>query len=456
MAKQAVSQYEKMTKTPVQTLILRLSVPTIISMLVTNVYNLADTAFVGRLGNSASGAVGVVFGFMSIIQAVGFMFGQGSGSIISRLLGQQNPEEASRTASTGFFYSFISGIVIALISFLCLDDLVMMLGSTETIAPFAKTYIAYILVAAPFMASSFLLNNLLRYEGKAALGMVGLMFGGLLNICGDPVFMFGMHMGIAGAGLSTAISQMVSFCILISMFLRDKTVCKLSLKNVAPPSALLWNIMATGLPSLLRQGLGSVSTVLLNIQAAVYGDEAVAAMSVVSRIAFFVFSIALGIGQGFQPVSGFNYGAGKYSRVKKAFFFTVVLAEGLLIVITLAVLFTSGSLIGIFRNDPKVIEIGTRALRLHCIALLFLPLCMAGEMLFQSTGHRLGATLLSSMRSGLFFIPAVILLPRFRGLYGVEEAQPLAYVLAFIPSVIFILWFFAHMPEEKTETEQIS
>ncbi|MBR1930828.1 MAG: MATE family efflux transporter [Lachnospiraceae bacterium] len=450
MAKQTVSQYEKMTQTPIQALIVSLSIPTIISMLVTNIYNLADTAFVGRLGNSASGAVGVVFGFMSIIQAMGFMFGQGSGSIISRLLGQQKPDEASRTASTGFFYAFIAGILIAVMSFCCLDNLVMVLGSTETIAPFAKTYITYILLAAPFMSSSFLLNNLLRYEGKAALGMVGLLFGGLLNICGDPIFMFVLHMGIAGAGLSTALSQMVSFCILLSMFLRGKTVCKLSLKNVAPPSALLWNIMATGVPSLLRQGLGSLSTVLLNTQAAVYGDEAVAAMSIVSRIGFFVFSIAIGIGQGFQPVSGFNYGAGKYSRVRKAFLFTVVLAEGLMTVIMLAVLFTSGSLIGIFRDDPKVIEIGTRALRLHCIALLFLPLCMAGEMLFQSTGHRIGAALLSSMRSGLFFIPAVILLPRLRGLYGVEEAQPLAYVLAFIPSVAFVLWFFAHMPKEDT------
>lgn len=443
-----ISQYEKMTQTPIPVLIVNLSIPTIISMLVTNIYNMADTAFVGQLGNSASGAVGVVFGFMSILQAIGFMFGQGSGSIISRRLGQQDEKRASTIASTGFFGSLLVSAVIAVVSFLCLDRLVMVLGSTETIAPYAKTYISYILVAAPFMTSSFVLNNILRYEGKAALGMVGLMTGGILNICGDPVFMFGFHMGIAGAGLSTALSQVISFCILLSMFLRGRTACKLSIRNVSLRIKTMGDIVGTGVPSLLRQGLTSLATVLLNSEAAAYGDAAVAAMSIVSRIIFFVFSFALGIGQGFQPVSGFNYGAGKYDRVRKSFRFTVLLSEGVLFVMIVVVMLLSGNLIQIFRDDPTVIEIGTRALRLQCLALITIPMCMVTEMLLQSTGKKLGASILSSLRSGVFFIPALLILAKVRGLSGIQEAQPLAFVLACIPSIIFAVWFFRQLPKE--------
>lgn len=444
------SQYDKMTKTSIPKLIIRLSVPTILSMLVTNIYNMADTAFVGQLGNSASGAVGIVFGFMAILQAVGFMFGQGSGSIIARLLGAKDKESASATASTGFFCALFLGLLIEIPGFLFLDPLVMLLGSTETIAPYAKIYISFILLAAPLMTASFVLNNILRYEGKAALGMIGLMTGGLLNIIGDPIFMFVFHMGIAGAGLSTALSQCISFGILLSMFLRGKTECRLSIHRISLQPGRVFNIMATGMPSLLRQGLNSLTTVLLNSEAAVYGDSAVAAMSIVSRISMFVFSFALGIGQGFQPVSGFNYGAGKYRRVRKAFLFTSALSEGLIVVISLFVMLCSGNLIGLFRNDDTVIEIGTRALRLHCMALLFLPACMVTEMLMQSTGQRLSASLLSSLRSGVFFIPLLLILAKVRGLSGIQEAQPLAYVLAFIPSLLFAVWFFRKLPKEDT------
>lgn len=447
------TQYDKMTKMPIAALIIRLSVPTIISMLITNLYNLADTAFVGRLGTSASGAVGVVFGFMAIIQAIGFMFGQGSGSIISRALGGRRVDYAGETASTGVFAGLVLGIVITVGGFLCLDPLVLLLGSTKTIAPYAKNYISYILLAAPFMTTSFVLNNILRYEGKASLGMIGLLAGALLNICGDPFFMFALHLGIAGAGISTALSQVVSFLILLSMFLRGKTQSKLSIHRAAFDGRRIFDIMATGLPSLLRQGLNSITTVLLNSQSAVYGDEAVAAMSIVSRIVFFVFSIALGIGQGFQPVCGFNYGAGKYSRVRKGYWVAVCLSEGLMVVADLMVLLSSGNLIAVFRNDPQVIEIGTRALRLQCFALLFFPIGMVTEMLFQSTGKKLGASVLSSFRSGLFFIPALLILARVRGLAGIEEAQPVSFLLSFIPAVFFALWFFKQLPKEDLQGE---
>ena len=390
------SQYEKMTETPISKLVVTLSIPTIASMLVTNIYNLVDTAFVGRLGTSASGAVGIVFGFMSIIQAFGFMFGQGSGSILSRALGSQDRESATVHASVGFVGSFMCGLIISLIGFLLLDEIVMFLGSTLTIAPYAKTYISFILAAAPFMCSSFTLNNLLRYEGKASLGMIGLMFGAILNMVGDPIFMFGLGMGIAGAGLSTALSQIVSWGILLFMFLGGHTESKINLiKAFQAGPAVVGNIMATGFPSLLRQGLNSLTTVLLNSRCGVYGDAAVAAMSIVSRIVFFTFSIALGVGQGFQPVSAYNYGARKYSRIREGYRFTAILAEGIIFVgVTILVVFAS-PLIRLMREDPEVIEIGTRALRLQALSNLFLPPCMVTEMLYQSTGHRAGATMLS-------------------------------------------------------------
>lgn len=400
-----MTQYEKMTATPIPRLIATLSVPTIISMLVTNIYNLVDTAFVGRLGTSASGAVGIVFGFMAIIQAFGFMFGQGSGSIISRALGARDTEAASRTASTGCFGSFMSGAAITVIGFANIDRIVFALGSTETIAPYAKTYISFILAAAPFMAMSFTMNNILRYEGKAALGMIGLMTGAILNMAGDPIFMFAMHMGIAGAGLSTCLSQIVSFGILLGMFMTNRTESRLSLSNVSWHNiALPANIMATGFPSLLRQGLNSFTTVLLNTNAAVYGDAAVAAMSIVSRISFFVVSIGLGIGQGFQPVSGFNYGAKKYRRLRQGYKTTIIMMTCVIVFGASIVLLNLENMIGLFRDDPEVIGIGTRALKLQMFSLICLPPCMSTEMLYQSTGRRLGATLLSALRNGLIFI----------------------------------------------------
>jgi len=443
------TQYEKMATTPIPRLVLSLSVPAIVSMLVTNIYNLVDTAFVGRLGTSASGAVGVVFGFMSIIQAFGFMFGQGAGSIIARALGTKDKDKASVNASVGFFSSFFFGLLICIFGFIFLDDIVFWLGSTETIAPYAKTYITYILISSPFMCSCLTMNNILRYEGKAFLGMIGLMSGAVLNMVGDPILMFGLKMEIAGAGLSTAISQALSWGLLLYMFLSGKTESKLSIKYAARISPrVIGNIAATGFPSLLRQALNSITTVLLNTRCAVYGDEAVAAMSIVSRLIFFAFSIAIGVGQGFQPVSAFNYGAGKYSRVRKGFRFACLVSEAVIIISCGALILFSGSLIGLFRDDAAVIEIGTRALRLQALATLVLPPCMVIEMLYQSTGQRIGASVLSSLRSGLFFIPSLIILSNVRGLAGIQEAQPVSLLISVPFFIIFAVVFFKKLPKQ--------
>ncbi len=441
--------YQKMTKSPVAQLIVRLSVPAVISMMISNIYNMADTAFVGCLGTSASAAVGIVFGFMAILQAVGFLFGQGSGSILGRKLGQRQISDASAVASTGFFSSLLIGILIGIGGFCWLDTLVIRLGSTVTIAPYTRTYMIYILLSSPFMISSCAMNTILRYEGKALFAMAGMLSGAVLNIFGDIIFMFILKMGIAGAGLSTALSQLAGFCILVSPFLTGKTQCCLSFRIISRKPGVYADIITTGLPSMSRQALTSISAILLNMEAGAYGDAAVAAMSIVSRIMFFVFAIALGIGQGFQPVCGFNYGAGKYKRVRKAYRVTLLSAAGAMALLTGAVMVQPDNLLRLFRDDPEVIRVGTRALKLQALAQLVLPVCMAAEMLYQSTGKRAGALLLSVMRNGLFMIPALMILSRYRGLAGIQEAYPAACLLSLLPSALLAMRFFRKLPQEE-------
>jgi putative MATE family efflux protein len=439
-----------MTQAPVTKLVVTLGIPTTLSMLVTNIYNMVDTMFVGKLGNSASGAVGIVFGFMAILQAFGFMFGQGAGSMISRKLGSRETEDATKIASTSFFSAFSAGLIIEILGLIFMEPMIYLLGSTDTILPYAKQYVFFILLAAPFMASGCVLNNILRYEGKASMAMIGLMSGAVLNMAGDPLFMFVLGLGVKGAGLSTALSQFVSFSILLYMFISGKTQSKISVKRITKDVKDVLEIVETGFPSLVRQGLSSISTMVLNGQAALYGDEAVAAMSIVSRICMFIFSVGLGIGQGFQPVSGFNYGAGKYSRVKKAFFSTFLISECLIGTFALIGICFSGHAIGIFRNDEQVIAIGTQALRYQCIGLLFQPLCLMANMTLQSTGYKAGATFLSMLRSGLYFIPMVLLLSYVWGLRGIESAQTFADMLSFATAVPFMILFFKRLPKDNS------
>lgn len=425
-------QYIKMTTKPVGSLLLGLSIPTIISMMVTNIYNIVDTAFIGTLGTSQSAATGIVFSFMAILQALAFMCGQGAGSIMSRRLGAQNLKEATKYTSTGFFMSFFLGLFVAILSYIFMTPLLKIMGSTATIAPYARTYILFILLSAPFFTSSFTMNNLLRYEGKAKLGTIGMLTGAFLNIAGDAVFIFYFKMGIAGAGLSTAISQFISFSILLSMFIMKRTQTQVSIKYVARTASTFAEIAATGFPSLLRQGLNSAATMILNSCASVHGDAAVAAMSIVSRISFFPMSVAIGIGQGFQPISSFNYGANLKDRVKSAFFKALIASEIVLLIISIPIYIFPAPVIQLLRDDYAVIEIAIRALRLMCIGQLFVPLTMMVEMGFQSTGQKLLATFASSLRSGILFIPTLLFLAKIRGLYGIEEAQPLSFIFTFI------------------------
>lgn len=454
MQEQENTQYKKMTETPVSKLIIMLGIPTTISMLVTNIYNMADTYFVGKLGTSASGAVGIVFGLMAIIQAFGFMFGHGAGSIISRRLGAKDVESASRFASTSFACSLLAGGTVTVFGFLFLEPLMRLLGSTDTILPYAKTYAGFILAAAPFMASSCVLNNILRYEGRAAFAMIGLTTGSILNIFGDWLLMRKLGFGVEGAGISTAVSQVISFLILLFMFVSGKTESKLSVRWITKDFSDVALICKTGLPSLMRQGLSSISTMILNGQAGIYGDAAVAAMSIVNRICFFIFSVALGIGQGFQPVSAFNYGAKKYGRVRKGFFFTLIAGEVLLGSIAFLGMFFTPQLVGFFRDDPEVIAIGQVALSAQLIALFFQPLSVCANMMFQSIGKNKVATFLSMLRSGLYFVPVILLLSNTMGLLGVEISQTVADVMAFFTALPFTVSFLQELKrQEENEGE---
>lgn len=449
LTKKYDNQYEKMTQEPVGRLVISLGIPTTISMLVTNIYNMVDTMFVGKLGTSASGAVGIVFGFMAILQAFGFMFGQGSGVIISRQLGQKDTENASKVASIGFFLAFFMGAFIGIAGYIFMNPILYLCGSTETILPFARDYILYILIAAPFTTSSFVLNNIIRYEGKATFAMVGLVTGAVLNIIGDPIFMFVLDMGIAGAGLSTAISQIVSFAILLSVFLMGKTESRISIKMFSFDLAEIWNIVTTGLPSLVRQGLGSVSTMLLNQHAGEYGDATVAAMSIVNRVSMFIFSAGLGIGQGFQPVCGFNYGAGKYRRVKQAFKVTVTISEVMMAVCAIIFFVFAEPVVTLFRDDIEVISFGVVAMRYQCVAMLAQPLAVVANMTLQASQNRLAATFMSMLRSGLYFIPVLTVATALFGKTGVLMAQPVADVLTFVTVIPFMIHFFVKLPKEN-------
>jgi putative MATE family efflux protein len=440
------TQYLKMIGMPVGKLILSLSVPTIVSMLVTAIYNIGDTYFVSQLGTSASGAVGIVFSLMAIIQAVGFTVGMGSGAQISRLLGAKKIEEANTVAASGLFAAIGLGSLLALFGLLFLDDLMRVLGATETILPYARDYASYILYAAPVMASSFLLNNILRAEGKAKFAMVGLTTGGLLNLALDPLFIFGFGWGIAGAAIATAISQCVSFGILFSWFLRGKTIVRLSAASISRSPLEYLRILKNGFPSFCRQALASIATIALNVNAAVYGDAAVAAMSIVGRLFMFVFVVNLGIGQGYMPVAGYNYGAGRFDRVKAAFLFTLKVTSAMMTLSGIAAFMAAPSLIRIFiKTDPDVVRIGALALRAMCFAMPLIPLGVVCNMTFQSIGKSWTATVLSLARQGIFFLPLILVLPRFIGLTGVQITQPLADALTFLCCLPLAFFFFKEL-----------
>ena len=450
-------QYIKMTQTPVSSLIPRLAVPTIVSMLVSSIYNMADTYFVSQIGTSASAAVGVVFSIMAIIQAVGFTIGMGGGILTSRSLGAKDKDRADTLVTLSFFFSLIFGFILAVIGIVFNKSLMRMLGATETILPFAEAYSRYIFLACPFMIGSFVMNNILRSEGKAFYAMVGITTGGVLNIALDPLFIFVFGLGTAGAAIATAISQFISFIILRMAVITGKSEADIVISRIRhfQPSMLL-SVIKTGLPSLARQGLASIATILLNLSAAVYGDAAIAAMSITARVTCFIFSALLGFGQGFQPVCAYNWGAGKFDRVRKATVFTAQVGSIIIAILSiLTYIFTPSILRAFMKEDPMVIEVGTRALRAQCILLPFCGINVTTNMALQGTSHVPSATFLAMCRQGIFYIPAILVLPRILGITGVEIAQPAADTLTFTVSTFLFISFLRECKEKSKKDDVV-
>ena len=452
---QRQQKFDRMTKTPIPRLIGELAVPTIISMLVTSFYNMADTFFVGKINTSAPAAVGIVFPLMAMIQAFGFFCGHGSGNYISRQLGAHNFEDASKMSATGFVTAFVLGLGILVVGFLFTDPLLHIMGSTETILPYARSYMRIILIGAPYMTASLVLNNQLRFQGSAFYSMIGITTGAVLNIGLDPLFIFVLDMGVAGAALATIISQFVSFCLLIAGTFRGGNL-RLNLRDFSPSLKYYQNIVKGGAPSLFRQGLGSFATVCLNLMAGPYGDAAIAAMSIVTRISQFAASVVIGFGQGFQPVCGFNYGAKLFKRVKEGFWFCVKFCTSVLLVAAVCGWIFSPNLIGIFlKTDPLVIEYGSQALRLQALTFPLVGWITIANMMLQTIGKTVKASLLAMSRQFLFFVPVILTLPGFLGILGVQLSQPIADFCSFLLAVPLSISVLREMSHEQEQLEQL-
>ena len=446
-------QYRKLVLTPVEQLIPKLAVPTILSMMVTMIYNLVDAFFVGKLGTSASAAIGVVLGVQAIFQAFGFMMGHGSGSQISLHLGKGDREMADKLFSTAFFHAMAISVIVSTVCLIGLTPLMRLMGSTDTILPFSRNYGFYIRSSGPALVGSCVLNNVMRYEGRAVLATVGLVTGSVLNMIGDPILMFSLGLGIDGAGLSTAISQYISFGILLYMVFSNRTISKISPKYRSNDPEVTLSIVRVGFPSLIRQMLNSISTITLNHCAMPYGDAAIAAMAIVGRIVMFISSAMIGLGQGFQPVSAYNYGARKFARLRKSFFFTVSLGVVVLGMLAVVGFVFPGNIVGLFRDDPAVIGIGARALRFQCIAVVTQPFTVTSNMMFQSIGRSKEASFLALLRSGLYYIPLLMILPLFIGLTGIQSAQMFADLLTMLTSIPFVVKFMRETPDEDLMSE---
>lgn len=443
MAKHA-DNYTFLTSGPIHRVIGTMAVPTIISMLITNLYSIVDTFFVGQLDTQSTAAVGVVFSVMFIIQAFGFLFGHGSGNYIARELGAKHHDNAVKMASTGFFFSLAMGVVIMVLGLLFLRPLSVLLGSTPTILPYTEKYLGIVLLGAPAMTASLTMNNQMRLQGNASFAMYGIVTGAVLNVALDPLFIFVFGLGVSGAAVATVVGQLVSFFVLLYMSGRGENI-PIRWKHFSPSWKAAKEIFYGGSPSLSRQGLGSLATIVLNVAAGAYGDAAIAAMSIVNRICVFVMSIIVGLGQGFQPFCGFCFGAGLYRRLRQGYWFTVKLGTVFILIFTTVGFLLTDELIVVFRNDPAVVQVGVVALRWQLATLSLVPAVMVSNMLLQTCRKPWRANLLAAARRGIYFIPLMFILPRYFGLLGVEMCQAWSDVLAFLTTIPVVWSFFREL-----------
>lgn len=426
-------RYVRMGSEPIPRLVVSLAVPSVISMLVSSIYNLADTYFVSSIGTSAAGAVGVIMPLMGIMQAVGMTFGTGASSNISRLLGTGDKQRASQFASTAFFTSLSFGILIAIYGLFDASQLVSWLGATPTIFPHALAYANIILLGAPFIVASFTMNNILRSEGNSFLSMIGISVGVILNIILDPIFIFVFDLGVAGAAYATILSQSVSFVILLSQFLTKRSNLTLSPKNIKIEFPLYRDVIKMGSPSLFRQSLTSIAQVLMNQVAGPFGDAAIAAVSIVSRVMMIVYSAMLGLGQGYQPVAGYNYGAKRFDRLKEAFWFTAKMAFAAAAVVVAVIALLAPQVMELFNtDDAQVVAYGVRIIRLQALVLPLQAFVIITNMTYQAMGKGLPAFFLALSRNGFCYIPMILILPRLFGIDGVTSLQAATDVLSFL------------------------
>lgn len=444
-------QYQKMIETPIPKLIMSLAVPVMVSMLLSSTYSLVDTFFVSKLGTSPAGATGIVFSIMAMIQAVGFTVGMGAGSTISRVLGKKKEEEANEIAASSFVTALLLGVLLTAAGLLFLKPLLLFLGATETILPYAMEYGKYILYTAPVMTGTFVLDNLLKAEGKTTYAMWGIVIGSILNMALDPVLIFWMGLGIKGAGIATVISQWFGFFILLLYYIRKKTILNISIKRISRKFETYKTFLVNGMPSLFRQGLASAAAIALNRTASTYGDSAVAAMSIVGKVFLVVFCVMIGFGQGFQPVAGYNFGAKEYERLRKAYRFLLITGTVAMTAAGAILYFITPWLIGNFiAKDPEVTAIGIRALRWQCFVFPLLPIGIACNLTFQAVGKPVLSTFLASCRQGICYLPLIFLLPHFMGLFGIILAQPIADILTFLICLPFSISFLRGLKKKKS------
>ena len=437
-------KYTFLTQAPVHRVIGAMAIPTIISMLLTSMYNLVDTFFVGKINTQSTAAVGIVFSVMFFIQAFSFFFGNGSGNYISRQLGAQNTKDAEVMASTGLFYTLVFSLIVMLLGWIFLEPISILLGSTPTILPYTRQYLGISLLGTPFIMGTFCINNQMRFQGFTKYSVYGAISGSIINCLLDPVFIFGFSMGVSGAAVASVIGQICGFVILLIMSQKEGVI-HYTHRCISFEGRFVKEIIAGGTPSISRQGLASVSTIALNSVAGNYGDAAIAAMSIVTRISMFIFSVIVGLGQGFQPMCGFCYGAKLYDRVKEGFWFSTKIGTFFLLFWSVVLIIFSGEVVSLFRDDPEVIAIGIPALRYQMIIFPACSFMMMANMMMQTCRKTIRANILAASRQGLFFIPLIFVLPYFYGLFGVEICQAVSDVISLIVTIPIVWTAFKEM-----------
>jgi MATE efflux family protein len=437
-------KYTFLTQAPVHRVIGAMAIPTIISMLLTSMYNLVDTFFVGKINTQSTAAVGIVFSVMFFIQAFSFFFGNGSGNYISRQLGAQNTKDAEVMASTGLFYTLVFSLIVMLLGWIFLEPISILLGSTPTILPYTRQYLGISLLGTPFIMGTFCINNQMRFQGFTKYSVYGAISGSIINCLLDPVFIFGFSMGVSGAAVASVIGQICGFIIMLIMSQKEGVI-HYTHRRISFEGRFVKEIIAGGTPSISRQGLASVSTITLNSVAGNYGDAAIAAMSIVTRISMFIFSVIVGLGQGFQPMCGFCYGAKLYDRVKEGFWFSTKIGTLFLLFWSVVLIIFSGEVVSLFRDDPEVIAIGIPALRYQMIIFPACSFMLMANMMMQTCRKTIRANILAASRQGLFFIPLIFVLPYFYGLFGVEICQAVSDIISLIVTIPIVWSAFKEM-----------